>query len=295
MDRSSDGPRRRNSHVFHKVESTTRKPAPPPIQTNTDDISLPTIYSAKPIEEAPERVFEKAYYPGQPKSLEGIAIRSFIIGIVLATSVIIMLAILLFTSSPLWRIPFFFGALAATHFLEFWTTAKYNTSAAYIESFLLTANQPAYGIAHASACLECLLTCLLFPNRSWAPFYSRHILLLIGLIFVFLGQFVRSAAMAQAGPSFNHKIQRTRKSSHELVTTGLYSVLRHPSYFGYFYWAIGTQLVLGNTFCFFGYFFVLWRFFSNRIREEEAQLSVMFGEDYTNYKKKPGTGLPFIK
>ncbi|RYF84537.1 MAG: hypothetical protein EOO03_14665, partial [Chitinophagaceae bacterium] len=36
-------------------------------------------------------------------------------------------------------------------------------------------------------------------------------------------------------------------------------------YFGFFWWGVGTQLLLGNTVCFVGYTGVLWYFFSRRI------------------------------
>ncbi|GAW22241.1 hypothetical protein ANO14919_117770 [Xylariales sp. No.14919] len=238
---------------------------------------------------------DQVYFPGQPKSLEGIAIRSFCLGVTLALSAAAITSILFLTTSPLWRLPFFIGALSAFHFLEFWTTAKYNTSVARIDSFLLTANWPAYAIAHMAASFECLLTKLLFPRRAWAPFYSGHILLLLGFILVVVGQAARSLAMAQAGPSFNHTIQRKKKDDHDLVTTGVYSFLRHPAYFGFFYWGIGTQLVLGNPICFVGYVIVLWRFFTSRVKSEESDLVRFFGDDYTDYKKRVGTGIPFIR
>ncbi|KAI1167508.1 isoprenylcysteine carboxyl methyltransferase [Nemania serpens] len=238
---------------------------------------------------------DRVYYPGQAKSLEGIAVRSFCLGIALALSAVVMTSTLLFTTSPLWRLPFFIAALSTFHFLEFWTTARYNTSVASIDSFLLTANWPAYAIAHAAASLECLLTQLLFPNRAWAPFYSGHVLLLLGLVLVFVGQTARSLAMAQAGPSFNHTIQRRKKDDHELVTTGVYSFLRHPAYFGFFYWGVGTQLVLGNPICFVGYVVLLWRFFAARVKSEEGDLVRFFQDDYVDYRKKVGTGIPLIR
>ncbi|KAI1634831.1 isoprenylcysteine carboxyl methyltransferase [Biscogniauxia mediterranea] len=237
---------------------------------------------------------DKPYFPGQAKSLEGIALRSFCLGIALALSTTSMVLILILTSSPLWRVPFFIAALSTFHFLEFWTTAKYNTPVANIGSFLLTANWPAYAIAHVSASLECLLTKLIFPNRSWAPFYTGHVILLLGFIMVFVGQFVRSAAMAQAGQSFNHTIQHRKKDTHILVTTGLYSFMRHPAYFGFFYWGVGTQLVLGNPLCFVAYTIVLWRFFSSRIRHEETLLVHFFKDEYVEYRKRVGTLMPFI-
>ncbi|KAI1212883.1 ICMT-domain-containing protein [Annulohypoxylon truncatum] len=247
-----------------------------------------------PVAQSAQMHPERAYLSGQPKSLEGIAIRSFCLGIALASSVVAVLLTLILTSSPLWRLPFFIGALSTFHFLEFWTTAKYNTPVATIGSFLLTANWPAYAIAHSAALLECLVTGVLFPNRSWAPFYSGHIILLLGFILVFVGQFVRSAAMVQAGQSFNHTIQHRKKDTHVLVTTGLYSFLRHPAYFGFFYWGVGTQMVLGNPICFVAYTIVLWQFFSKRVKHEEALLVRFFGDDYVQYKKRVGTLMPFV-
>lgn len=44
------------------------------------------------------------------------------------------------------------------------------------------------------------------------------------------------------------------------------SYSRHPSYAGFFYWALGTQLLLGNPLSALVFAVVLWRFFSRRIR-----------------------------
>lgn len=237
---------------------------------------------------------DKPYLPGQPKSLAGIALRAFCLGAALAVGTIGTISTLLMTASPLWRLPFFLAALATFHFLEFWTTAAYNTREADISSFLLTANWPAYAIAHTAAALECLVTNLFFPGRSWAPFHTGVPLMLLGLGLVVTGQAVRSAAMAQAGPSFNHIVQQTQKREHVLVTTGIYGSLRHPSYFGFFWWGLGTQLAMGNVVCFVAYTAVLWRFFSSRILHEEVFLVKFFGEEYVDYKKKTGTKIPFV-
>lgn len=236
----------------------------------------------------------KPFFPGQPKSLSGIAVRAFCLGITLALSGVAILAILLFTSSPIWRVPFFLFALSVFHFLEFWTTAERNTLVASIDSFLLTANWPSYAIAHSAAFLECTVVSVFFPNRNWAPFGSAPLLLATGLAMVLVGQIVRSAAMFHAGASFNHKVQTRKADTHQLVTTGIYSVFRHPSYFGFFYWGLGTQLVLGNVLCFFAYSAALWLFFSRRVRHEEAKLVEFFKDDYIQYRKRVGTKMPFV-
>ena len=87
----------------------------------------------------------------------------------------------------------------------------------------------------------------------------------LGILFILVGQYTRSAAMATAGKSFNHVVQSTKKDDHVLITTGIYSFLRHPSYFGFFWWGLGTQLVLGNHICFLAYTIILWKFFATRI------------------------------
>lgn len=206
-------------------------------------------------------IYERQFLPGQPKSLSGIAVRSFALGVVLSNSVVLSLTILLFTSSPLWRLPFFIATLSAFHFLEFWTTARYNTNVAKVSSFLFSTNGHGYTIAHTAATLECAVTNYFWPDRAWLPRPLSRFLLILGLFFIVLGQFTRSMAMIEAGSNFNHVVQRRKAESHKLVTTGIYHYLRHPSYFGFFWWGLGTQLVLSNLVCFIGYSLVLWRFF----------------------------------
>lgn len=225
--------------------------------------------------------YEKQYYPSQPISLSGIASRAFLLGSALSLSVVLSLVLAL-QGSPFWRPPFFAATLALFHFLEFWTTARYNTKAAQVSSFLLNQNGSAYTIAHAAAMAESLISCLLatYPPSTFIPAFLTpwtlpalpawlsQLILTTGLLLVPLGQLVRSLAMVQAGGNFNHIVQARKASSHELVTSGIYSVSRHPSYFGFFWWGLGTQLVLGNVVCFVGYAGVLWVFFKRRIAGE---------------------------
>ncbi|KAK3494631.1 Isoprenylcysteine carboxyl methyltransferase family-domain-containing protein [Neurospora hispaniola] len=257
------------------------------------DLSLPTD-SPTSANSNHNLVNDRDYFPYQPKSLAGIATRSFCLGIAVTIGVGATGATLLYTSSPLWRLPFFLAALATFHFLEFWTTAAYNTRAADVKSFLLTANWPGYAIAHGFATLECLLTNTFWPNRAWAPFGSGTLLCLLGLALTVIGQVVRSVAMVQAGPSFNHLVQRQRSSAHVLVTSGIYGRFRHPSYFGFFWWALGTQMAMGNVVSFVAYAAVLWKFFSSRIKHEEEFLVKFFGQEYVDYRRRVGTKIPFV-
>ena len=101
--------------------------------------------------------------------------------------------------------------------------------------------------------------------------------------------------MLTAGSNFDHLIRVSKEDKHQLVTSGIYSLSRHPSYVGWFYWSVGTQLVLCNPLCSIAYTFVSWSFFNVRVHEEEMTLLYFFGNDYLAYQAKVPTGLPFIR
>ena len=205
--------------------------------------------------------------PGKPLSLSGISSRAFVLGQTFGVTTILTLYLLSW-QLPLWRAPFFLATLSLFHFLEFWITARYNTRHVNVSSFLLSSNGSAYNLAHTAALAECLVRYLVLTRSSWLPPSAQVPLIGLGLVMIIVGQTTRSLAMVQAGTNFNHTVQTRRREEHQLVTHGVYSHLRHPSYFGFFWWGLGTQLVLGNVVCLVGYALVLWRFFSRRIESK---------------------------
>jgi protein-S-isoprenylcysteine O-methyltransferase len=206
----------------------------------------------------------KELLPGHRRSQSGIASRSFLLGQAFGACIILTWYNLYVANSLLWRPPFFLSTLALFHFLEFWTHARYNLPNAYIKSFLLFSNGWMYQAAHGTAMLETILTSLFYPQ--WQARFSSRIIQATGLALIVIGQAARSVAMGTAATNFNHIVQHQRAMGHELVQHGIYRYLRHPSYFGFFWWAIGTQLVLGNVFGLCLYVVILWGFFNSRIR-----------------------------
>lgn len=260
---------------------STPQPTPP----STSQSSSEVLYALD--------TYERQFYPGQPKSLSGIALRSFLLGTTLTTSSLLTLY-LLSTDHSIWRAPFFLASLSLFHFLEFYTTSLTNTSSAQISSFLLSSNGSAYTIAHTCSLLETLLTSYFLPRPLLLkPLHTT--LLSLGLFLIIIGQAVRSTAMLTAGTNFSHIVRARKSPTHTLVTTGIYSILRHPSYFGFFWWGIGTQLVCGNVVSLVGYAVVLWKFFERRIEGEEKLLVRFFGDEYESYRKRTRVGIPFIK
>ncbi|RKP27582.1 Isoprenylcysteine carboxyl methyltransferase family-domain-containing protein [Syncephalis pseudoplumigaleata] len=174
------------------------------------------------------------------------------------------------------------------HFLEYFATALWNTPKVNLDSFLID-HSTAYHVANGAGILEFVVEWLLTPEWKQLGWWT-----LLGFLLVCMGQWARTQAMATAGRSFNHQVQARRLHDHQLVTHGIYSWMRHPSYFGFYFWALGTQLMLANPFSFVAFLFVLHRFFADRIAYEERALLRFFGQDYYAYKQRVGTMMPFI-
>lgn len=210
------------------------------------------------------------FFPNGKRSLAGIALRAFCLG---CTAVLGFVFTMLgaHAESRLWRPCAFLVALSVFHFLEFYITAAYNTPVVVVSSFLLT-NGDQYRQAHSMALIETIVTSYFFP--SWQARFHSPVVIALGVVMIVVGQVARSTAMAQAGTNFNHTVQSKKNDGHELVTKGLYAYFRHPSYFGFFWWGVGTQVMLGNAFCSLAYAAILWYFFSRRIARKFALFEV---------------------
>ncbi|KAI6047414.1 Isoprenylcysteine carboxyl methyltransferase family-domain-containing protein [Pisolithus marmoratus] len=214
---------------------------------------------------------------------------SFVLGAVFSLGTVLFLSGgLVYPWWATYQLGFFLAAWSAFHWGEFAVTAGWNRDKCSVDSFLLD-NGVTYHIANGSALVEYLITLYLKPSSKTFPYVSQ-----IGIILALSGQILRTAAMIHASTNFSHSVAFRKRESHKLVTNGVYSWSRHPSYAGFFYWALGTQLALQNTICFVGFAVTLWRFFSRRIRAEERALVQFFGEDYHTYRRRVGTRIPFI-
>jgi len=191
--------------------------------------------------------------------------------------------------SPSWKpLGLYFCFLSSFHFTEFLTTALIKPRSLKLDSFLLNHSREYHVAAVASWC-EFIIERFLFPEAKVMSYLSY-----IGLFLCVSGEVTRKLAMFTAGSNFDHTVQNRREENHVLVTHGIYSLCRHPSYVGWFYWSVGTQLVLANPICTVAYAFASWSFFKTRVEEEEITLLNFFQEDYVAYKEKVATGLPFI-
>eukprot|EP00240_Pyramimonas_obovata_P011150 CAMPEP_0118935972 /NCGR_PEP_ID=MMETSP1169-20130426/15932_1 /TAXON_ID=36882 /ORGANISM="Pyramimonas obovata, Strain CCMP722" /LENGTH=144 /DNA_ID=CAMNT_0006879055 /DNA_START=339 /DNA_END=770 /DNA_ORIENTATION=- len=112
----------------------------------------------------------------------------------------------------------------------------------------------------------------------------------VGLALVILGELIRKTGIITAGRSFTHDIKKSREThAGLLVTGGIYKLVRHPGYLGWFIWSVSTQVLLLNPLSTVLFTIVSLKFFADRIPYEEYLLVEMFGKAYEEYRARTRT------
>ncbi len=113
----------------------------------------------------------------------------------------------------------------------------------------------------------------------------------IGFILYAVGGVLRLAPVFVLGRRFSGLV--AIQPGHRLVTSGLYKVIRHPSYLGLFInalgWALAFRSWVGVAIAVLMLIVVLFR-----IRSEERLLSETFGAEYDAYRARTWRLAPFI-
>jgi len=193
-------------------------------------------------------------------------------------------------ASPFWV---YFFLLVLFHISEYLMTAAFRPDVLSFDNFLLNHSLP-YQVMVATCWVEYWVESLLADLHVIAPFKQWGWVSSLGLVICCVGLVARAVGMATASSNFSHTIEQERRPQHMLVTTGIYSVLRHPAYFGFFWWSVGTQVLLANPICFVAYSAASFHFFFERIPYEEQLLVHFFGEAYTQYRERTWIGIPLM-
>jgi len=196
---------------------------------------------------------------------------------------------LAFASDSLGPLGWYLMFLGFFHLSEFVCVALFNPKLLSAESFLLN-HSFEFNLAMAASFVEYFVELYYFPGLKtfWPVTY-------LGVLGSLVGQGVRLAALVTAGHNFTHDIAETKRAEHRLVTEGIYTYVRHPGYFGWFWWSVFTQVVLLNPICIAGFAAAAWKFFQERIAYEETILMEFFGDQYRAFKSKTPTGIPGIQ
>lgn len=213
----------------------------------------------------------------------GVIIRSLILGLICTLGFSFINSSLQPHFVPL---GFYLVLLSSFHFGEYFVTSLTNPSTLNLSSFLLE-QSIAYIVAISCSFVEYFLEAYLFPESK-----KFNLVALVGLVIAIAGEIIRKLAMFTAGKNFTHLIACERNPQHQLVTHGIYSYFRHPSYAGWSYWAVGTQLLLLNPICILLFAVLSYKFFKERISFEEELLIKFFGNEYDSYRNRVRLWMP---
>jgi protein-S-isoprenylcysteine O-methyltransferase Ste14 len=141
--------------------------------------------------------------------------------------------------------------------------------------------------------LGMFLVPIIYAASSWLDFANYTlpawagwlgVLLLAGAVFVFW------RAHADLGVYWSPSLEIREK--HELITRGIYGVIRHPMYASQLLWVIAQPLLLQNWIAGFLNLLVFVFFYFLRVKAEEQMMLDSFGVEYEEYMKKTGRVLP---
>ena len=197
------------------------------------------------------------------------------------------LSIILFTKTIYYQLFLYFITLCIYHYAEFFSELLFHFKDLQKDAFLIYQNKN-WVISTLSSFIEYIIETFFFHKYK-----DIKIVFIIGLIMTIIGQYFRIAALFTGKSNFTHKIQMHKRKNHVLVKHGIYSICRHPSYFGFFLWSVGIEVMCVNPLCIIAFTYILFKFFKNRIKIEEKYLIKFFGMEYIKYRREVGALIPF--
>ena len=112
-----------------------------------------------------------------------------------------------------------------------------------------------------------------------------------GLVFYIIGGWLRIWPVFALGHRFSGLV--AIQPEHTLVTTGVYGVIRHPSYLGLLIGLLGWGLAFRSAVGLVLAAMILWPLLA-RIRAEERLLLSQFGDQYQGYRQRTWRLIPGI-
>jgi protein-S-isoprenylcysteine O-methyltransferase Ste14 len=137
---------------------------------------------------------------------------------------------------------------------------------------------------------------IVVPVIDWAYFnndydyFGKWQYLTVVLILAGLG--IRIWSIQYLGSLFTPTVQI--QESHNLITGGPYSLIRHPSYLGAFLCIISGPILLNSLIGSITAIIAMGTAYYFRIKVEEKKLLLHFGDEYESYRKVTKSFIPFI-
>lgn len=140
------------------------------------------------------------------------------------------------------------------------------------------------------------LVSVVAPVLDWAYFSTQRdafsMFTFLGILMIVIGIGFRAMAVRFLGKYFTPTVQI--KEDHNLITTGPYQIVRHPSYTGAFLAIIAGGVVLESLIGFIISCTAMIVAYYVRIGIEEKELTLRFGDDYLAYKQRTKMIIPYV-
>lgn len=120
---------------------------------------------------------------------------------------------------------------------------------------------------------------------------GRPVVFVAGLVLALVGIAIRQYAIAKLGRFFSVRVKT--QAGQTVVDTGLYRLIRHPSYSGTLLTVLGVLLCATNWVS-LACFVLALPGFAYRIRVEEAALTEAIGQPYRDYMRRTKRLVPFL-
>ena len=114
----------------------------------------------------------------------------------------------------------------------------------------------------------------------------------LGVVILAASLFVFWRAHADLGVNWSPSLEIRER--HELITHGIYGVIRHPMYASQWLWVLAQPLLLHNWVAGFLDLLIFVPFYLLRVRAEEGLMLETFSERYQDYMQRVGSVLPRI-
>jgi len=138
-----------------------------------------------------------------------------------------------------------------------------------------------------------LVAPIIYAATNWLDFADYQLpnwASWLGVAFTATALFVFWRAHADLGVNWSPTLEIREK--HELITRGIYGVIRHPMYASQWLLSIATPLLLQNWIAGWLNLVVFIFFYSFRVKAEEQMMLEQFGDQYRSYMQKVGAVFP---
>jgi protein-S-isoprenylcysteine O-methyltransferase Ste14 len=141
-----------------------------------------------------------------------------------------------------------------------------------------------------------LIVPIIYAATDWLDFANYTLPVWVGCLGVGIlagALYIFWRAHADLGVNWSPTLEIREK--HELITRGIYGVIRHPMYASQWLWVIAQPLLLQNWIAGWLNFLIFIVFYAVRVKAEEQLMIEQFGDRYREYMQRVGAVIPKLK